>query len=73
MSFTLRPAGLDDLAALVDLEARCFSYDRLSRRNFHYMLTRANAVLILAENDRSWRATPWCCSTRTPRWRGSIP
>ncbi|WP_158895126.1 MULTISPECIES: GNAT family N-acetyltransferase/peptidase C39 family protein [unclassified Pseudomonas] len=52
MSFTLRSAGLDDLAALVDLEARCFSYDRLSRRNFHYMLTRANAVLILAENDR---------------------
>lgn len=52
MSFMLRPAGLDDLAALVDLEARCFSYDRLSRRNFHYMLTRANAVLILAENDR---------------------
>lgn len=33
MNLTLRPAGVDDLSALVELENRCFDYDRLSRRN----------------------------------------
>lgn len=45
----LRPATLDDLDALVELENACFSIDRLSRRNFRYMLTKANAVILVAE------------------------
>lgn len=45
----LRPATLDDLDALVDVENACFSIDRLSRRNFRYMLTKANAVTLVAE------------------------
>lgn len=51
MNLTLRPAGTDDLSALVELENRCFDYDRLSRRNFQWMLTRAHASLTVAEGD----------------------
>ncbi|MGC2917636.1 hypothetical protein, partial [Pseudomonas aeruginosa] len=32
MNLTHRPARVDDLSALVELENRCFDYDRLSRR-----------------------------------------
>ncbi|MGA4817476.1 GNAT family N-acetyltransferase [Pseudomonas aeruginosa] len=42
---------MDDLSALVELENRCFDYDRLSRRNFQWMLTRAHASLTVAEGD----------------------
>lgn len=47
----LRPAGLPDLPALVDLEQRCFSEDRISRRQFRWMLQRGHCALILAETD----------------------
>jgi len=40
----IRLASLDDLDALVELENRCFTSDRLSRRNFRYMLTEARAT-----------------------------
>jgi ribosomal protein S18 acetylase RimI-like enzyme len=39
----IRLATVDDLDALVALEERCFTTDRLSRRNFRYMLTDARA------------------------------
>lgn len=47
----IRPATLQDLDALVALENRCFDIDRLSRRQFRYMLTRANAVTLVADDD----------------------
>ncbi len=50
-AFMLRPATLDDLDALVELENTCFTIDRLSRRNFRYMLTKANAVILVAEQQ----------------------
>ena len=40
----IRLATLDDLDGLVELEDRCFTSDRLSRRNFRYMLTDARAA-----------------------------
>ena len=43
----IRPAHLSDLDALVRLEERCFAGDRLSRRSFRYLLTRANAALLV--------------------------
>ena len=46
---SIRPAHLDDLSALVRLESECFSSDRLTRRQFRYMLTRARAATLLAE------------------------
>ena len=49
----LRKAVLDDVDALVSLENHCFVSDRLARRNFRYMLTRANAsVLVDVDGDR---------------------
>ncbi len=39
----IRRASLNDLDALVALEDRCFTTDRLSRRNLRYMLTDARA------------------------------
>ncbi|SDI49396.1 GNAT family N-acetyltransferase/peptidase C39 family protein [Pseudomonas panipatensis] len=51
MNLELRAATLDDLAGLVELENRCFDYDRLSRRNFQWMISRANAELLVAEAD----------------------
>ncbi|MGA9852539.1 MAG: N-acetyltransferase [Gammaproteobacteria bacterium] len=47
----IRPANLSDLDALVQLEARNFDSDHLSRRSFHYLLTRGNAIT-LADEER---------------------
>lgn len=46
----IRPATLQDIDALVDIEHRCFDTDRLSRRNFRYMLTKANASVLVDEH-----------------------
>jgi ribosomal protein S18 acetylase RimI-like enzyme len=44
----LRQASLDDLDALVALENRSFRSDKLSRRRFRYMLTKAHATTLVA-------------------------
>ncbi len=46
----LRRAILADLAALENLE-QTFPGDRLSRRSFRHLLTRANAAVLVAEQD----------------------
>ncbi|HEY9052856.1 MAG TPA: GNAT family N-acetyltransferase/peptidase C39 family protein [Gammaproteobacteria bacterium] len=45
----IRTATLEDLDALVKLEEICFDYDRLSRRNFRYLLTKGNEVTLVDE------------------------
>lgn len=45
----LRPAGPDDVTALVALENRVFDSDRLSRRSFQWMLSRGKCALIVAK------------------------
>jgi ribosomal protein S18 acetylase RimI-like enzyme len=45
----IRPARAKDIDALVALEEACFDADRLSRRQFRYMLSRAQAELLVAE------------------------
>lgn len=47
----IRAATLDDLDALAELERSSFRGDLLSRRQFRYLLTRANA-LTLVETQR---------------------
>ncbi len=47
----LRKATLADLDALVALENRCFDTDRLSRRSFRHLLTKANAVTLIEEEE----------------------
>ncbi|WP_045226348.1 GNAT family N-acetyltransferase/peptidase C39 family protein [Methyloterricola oryzae] len=45
----IRNAAVEDLDALVAIENRCFESDRISRRNFRYLLTKANAATFLDE------------------------
>ncbi|MBS1213889.1 MAG: N-acetyltransferase, partial [Proteobacteria bacterium] len=53
--FMIRTAVLDDLDALVAIENRCFDTDRISRRNFRYLLTKANAATLVDESDHALR------------------
>ncbi|MEJ2421313.1 MAG: peptidase C39 family protein [Acidobacteriota bacterium] len=50
--FTIRRAAMEDLEALSALEERCFDLDRLSRRNFRYLLGKARAVTLVAEKEK---------------------
>lgn len=50
MTLFFRAATLDDLPALVALEQHCFTTDRLSARSFQWMISRAHAQLLVAEN-----------------------
>lgn len=47
----IRPASLNDIDALVAIENLCFTTDRLSRRNFRYMLTKAHAITLVDEQQ----------------------
>lgn len=47
----IRTATLQDLDGLLDIENRCFDTDRISRRNFRHLLTKANAATLLDEQD----------------------
>jgi ribosomal protein S18 acetylase RimI-like enzyme len=47
----VRPATVDDIAAVSALERTCFESDRLSRRQFRYLLTKANAAVFIAEDE----------------------
>jgi ribosomal-protein-alanine acetyltransferase len=49
MSTVFRLAQVDDLPALLALELHCFTTDRLTRRSFQWMITRAHARLLVAE------------------------
>lgn len=47
------PATLDDLDALVSLENELFTSDRIPRRQYRYLLTRANAISFkIEQHDR---------------------
>jgi ribosomal-protein-alanine acetyltransferase len=45
----IRPARLTDIGALVALEDASFDTDRLTQRNFQYLLTKGNAACVVAE------------------------
>lgn len=51
MALFFRIALPTDVPALVALEQRCFSTDRLSPRSFHRMIGRAHGQLLVAEQD----------------------
>jgi len=46
---TIRPATVADTPAPLVIEAACFDSDRLTRRSFQHMLTRAKASVYVAE------------------------
>jgi len=47
----IRTATTDDIADLVAIEERCFSADKISRRQFRYLLTKARAVTLLFQDS----------------------
>ncbi len=47
--WSIRPAVVEDLDALLELENRCFDYDRLSRRSLRRFLTTDTASCLVAE------------------------
>lgn len=47
----IRTATVDDLDALVSLENSNFETDRISRRAFRYLLTKANAATLVDQED----------------------
>lgn len=49
--WNIRPATLEDIPALVEIEDRSFDIDRLSRRNFRHILSKGHATTLLAEID----------------------
>ena len=51
----IRPATPEDIDALVEIENRCFDTDRLSRRSFRHMITKAHAALLLDEEGGAVR------------------
>ena len=46
----IRTARVDDLNALSTLEQRCFDSDRISHRQWRYMLTRSHADILVCES-----------------------
>lgn len=46
----IRPATIRDLPALLALEAEAFTGDRISRRSFRHLLTKANAASLVDED-----------------------
>lgn len=82
MFFDFRVASTADIASLVALEQECFTLDRLRSRNFHWLLGRGNASLIVAERDghlagyalllfhRGTSLARLYSIAVSPRWRG---
>ncbi|MGR9052885.1 MAG: GNAT family N-acetyltransferase/peptidase C39 family protein [Gammaproteobacteria bacterium] len=48
---SFRSAGKKDVKQLVVIENRCFDQDRLSARNFHWMLEKGHTDIVLAERN----------------------
>ncbi|MDH5396225.1 MAG: ribosomal protein S18-alanine N-acetyltransferase [Gammaproteobacteria bacterium] len=48
----IRPARRQDLDTLVSIENQSFITDRFSRRSFHYLLTKANAMTLVYEKKQ---------------------
>jgi len=47
----IRKARVNDIPQLLEVENRCFSYDQLSRRNFHWMIKKAHSILKVLDYD----------------------
>ncbi|MSO93724.1 MAG: N-acetyltransferase [Rhodospirillales bacterium] len=78
----IRRALLSDIPALTAIENRCFAADRIAPRSFRYLLTRANAAVVVEERRGSIRGYAAVLFYRTtplarlysiavdPEWRG---
>jgi ribosomal protein S18 acetylase RimI-like enzyme len=48
----IRTAVPEDIDKLIVIEEQCFEEDRISRRQFRHLLTRANAAVLVDERDQ---------------------
>ena len=46
----IRPASLSDVNALDAIERHCFESDRITRRQWRYMLSKAHADVLVDED-----------------------
>lgn len=60
----IRAATIDDIDDLTAIENACFDLDRLSRRNFRYMLTKGNADTLVYEDEQGVQAYVMVLYTR---------
>lgn len=51
VTFTFRPARETDVEQLLSIENSCFSSDRINRRQMRYLLNRAKALHLVAEDS----------------------
>lgn len=51
MTLHIRHGEASDIPALDQLERACFAGDRISRRQFHYLVKKGNAAVLVAEDD----------------------
>ncbi|MCB1189020.1 MAG: GNAT family N-acetyltransferase/peptidase C39 family protein [Leptospiraceae bacterium] len=51
----IRLANIKDINSLLTIENNSFETDKLSRRNFKYMLTKANAIILVDEESEVLR------------------
>lgn len=66
----LRPATLQDLTALLQLEAESFDYSRIGRRSFRHLLNAHSCHIEIAERDGELLAYGMLLSRRnSTRWR----
>lgn len=49
----IRPATVDDLEAILDIEQRAFRKDRFGKRQYVYLLTKANSTVLLLKTGKS--------------------
>jgi len=77
----IRRAAIADIPALTAIENSCFAADRIAHRSFRYLLTRANAAVLVAECRDQVRGYAVVLFYRTklariysiavdPRWQG---
>lgn len=45
----IRKARVADISQLLEVENACFTYDQLSRRNFHWMIKKAHSIFLVLE------------------------
>ncbi|MGB3222691.1 MAG: N-acetyltransferase [Desulforhopalus sp.] len=50
----ISPVTMSDLQLLTELEVQLFSSDIISRRQFKYLLTQANSIVVKAESDETF-------------------
>jgi ribosomal protein S18 acetylase RimI-like enzyme len=50
----ISPVTMSDLQLLIELEVQLFSSDIISRRQFKYLLTKANSIVVKAESDETF-------------------